>query len=132
MLAAFGLFTTFFLPQLTAIFSFFFFRPVRVIRFISEETIEEGIYSIATEKLKLEQDLSAEDNDDDKVDKRSTKRDVSRLLKLALDVEMTDDKIGEVDTVFTELESKKNYTVLQEVVEEPKMNYKITTAAQQK
>merc|ERR1719445_2278103 len=60
-------------------------RPVRVIRFISEETIEEGIYSIATEKLKLEQDLSAEDNDDDKVDKRSTKRDVSRLLKLALD-----------------------------------------------
>merc|ERR1711902_100200 len=87
-------------------------RPVRVIRFISEETIEEGIYSIATEKLKLEQDLSAEDNDDDKVDKRSTKRDVSRLLKLALDVEMTDDKIGEVDTVFTELESKKNYTVL--------------------
>ena len=108
-----SLFTTFFfVPQLTAIFSFFFFRPVRVIRFISEETIEEGIYSIATEKLKLEQDLSAEDNDDDKVDKRSTKRDVSRLLKLALDVEMTDDKIGEVDTVFTELESKKNYTVL--------------------
>ena len=83
-----------------------------MIRFISEETIEEGIYSIATEKLKLEQDLSAEDNDDDKVDKRSTKRDVSRLLKLALDVEMTDDKIGEVDTVFTELESKKNYTVV--------------------
>merc|ERR1711981_996659 len=44
-------------------------RPVRVIRFISEETIEEGIYSIAQEKLKLEQDLvnSEEDQDPDKV-----------------------------------------------------------------
>merc|ERR1719400_1294680 len=39
-------------------------RPVRVIRFISEETIEEGIYSIAQEKLKLEQDLTNSDGDE--------------------------------------------------------------------
>merc|ERR1711881_399098 len=36
-------------------------RPVRVIRFISEETI----YSIAHEKLRLEQDLTSVDNDGD-------------------------------------------------------------------
>merc|ERR1712173_368839 len=40
-------------------------RPVRVIRFISEETIEEGIYTIAQEKLRLEQDLvNSEENGD--------------------------------------------------------------------
>ena len=33
------------------------FRSVLVIRLISEETIEEGIYSIAQEKLRLEQNL---------------------------------------------------------------------------
>ena len=91
-----------------------FSRPVRVIRFISEETIEEGIYTIAQEKLRLEKDLSAEDEtcEERGPDKKKTKRDVSRLLKIALDVEMSDDKIGDVGTVFTELESKKDYTVL--------------------
>lgn len=81
----------------------FIFRPVRVIRFISEETIEEGIYSIAQEKLRLEQDLSSADNEGDRVDKRKAKRDVSRLLKIALDVEMSDVQIGDVGKVYTEL-----------------------------
>merc|ERR1719414_1934542 len=41
-------------------------RPVRVIKFVSEESIEEGIYTIALEKLRLEQDLTnEEDNEDD-------------------------------------------------------------------
>lgn len=75
-------------------------RNVKVIRLLSEETIEEGIYSIAQEKLRLEQDLSAED---DKVDKRKAKKDVSRLLKIALDVEMSDKQIGDVGKVYTEL-----------------------------
>ena len=83
---------------------------MRVIRFISEETIEEGIYSIAQEKLRLEQDLSASEDNEDKVDKRKTKRDVSRLLKIALDVEMSDKQLGDVGKVYTELE--KVYTEL--------------------
>lgn len=76
-----------------------------MIRFISEETIEEGIYSIAQEKLRLEQDLSSADADgeSDRVDKRKAKRDVSRLLKIALDVEMSDVQIGDVGKVYTEL-----------------------------
>ena len=91
------------------IYSNFDFRPVKVIRFISEETIEEGIYSIAQEKLKLEQDLTSSNQDDeaseDKVDKKAAKRDVSRLLKIALDVDMTEEKIGDEDVgkVYTEL-----------------------------
>ena len=80
-----------------------------MIRFISEETIEEGIYSIAQEKLKLEQDLTSSNQEDeaseDKVDKKAAKRDVSRLLKIALDVDMTEEKIGDEDVgkVYTEL-----------------------------
>ena len=40
-----------------------FLRPVRVIRFLSADTIEEGIYAIAQDKLQLEKDLSADDNE---------------------------------------------------------------------
>merc|ERR1719454_2781044 len=60
-------------------------RPVRVIKFVSEESIEEGIYSIAQEKLRLEQDLTGEneENNEGEGGKRKTKRDVSRLLKIA-------------------------------------------------
>ena len=32
---------------------------MRVIRFLSADTIEEGIYAIAQDKLQLERDLSA-------------------------------------------------------------------------
>ena len=78
-------------------------RPVKIIRFISEDTIEEGIYTIAQDKLQLEQDLSSND-DGEHIDKRKVKKDVSRLLKLALDVEITDDKIiGDVEKVYAEL-----------------------------
>ena len=77
-------------------------RPVKIIRFISEDTIEEGIYTVAQDKLQLEQDLSSDDGEH--IDKRKVKKDVSRLLKLALDVEITDDKIiGDVEKVYTEL-----------------------------
>jgi len=76
-------------------------RPVRVIRFLSEDTIEEGIHSIAQDKLKLEEDLT---NADGEVDKRQAKKDVKRLLKIALDVEIEDDKaIGDAEKVYTEL-----------------------------
>ena len=81
-------------------------RPVKIIRLISEDTIEEGIHTIAQDKLQLERELSSnpEDMDDEHIDKRKAKKDVSRLLKLALDVEITDDKIiGDVDKVYTEL-----------------------------
>ena len=81
-------------------------RPVKIIRLISEDTIEEGIHTIAQDKLQLERELSSnpEDMDDEHIDKRKVKKDVSRLLKLALDVEITDDKIiGDVDKVYTEL-----------------------------
>lgn len=36
------------------------FRPVSVTRFISKNTIEEGIYQIALEKLSLEREISSE------------------------------------------------------------------------
>merc|ERR1712113_423277 len=52
-------------------------RPVKVIRFISEETIEEGIYNIAQEKLKLEQDLVNSEEDPTKEDTKKKKKDVS-------------------------------------------------------
>jgi len=80
-------------------------RPVKIIRFISEETIEEGIYSIANEKLRLEQDLNSQDNDgeNENVEKKKAKKDVSRLLKIALDVEMSEKKIGDVGKVYKKL-----------------------------
>jgi len=87
-------------------------RPVRVIKFVSEESIEEGIYTIALEKLRLEQDLTneEEENNDGEGGKRKTKRDVSRLLKIALDVDMSEEKIGDVNKVF--IEQEKSYTSL--------------------
>merc|ERR1719225_355683 len=39
-------------------------REVKIIRFISEDTIEEGIYNIAQEKLKLEQDVTGKDGEE--------------------------------------------------------------------
>ena len=70
-------------------------------RLLSEDTIEEGIHSIAQEKLRLEKDLTAEGGE---VDKTKAKKDVKRLLKIALDVEIEDEKvIGDVGKVYTEL-----------------------------
>ena len=77
-----------------------------MIRFLSEETIEEGIYSIAQEKLKLEQDLNEAgeelDENGQKV-KSAAKKDVSRLLKIALDVDIADKELGDIEKVYTEL-----------------------------
>ena len=53
-------------------------REVKVIRFTTEDTIEEGIYNIAQEKLKLEQDVTGENDKDTK----TKKKDVARLLKV--------------------------------------------------
>ena len=45
-----------------------------------------------------------ESNGEDHIDKRKMKKDVSKLLKLALDVEITDEKIiGDVEKVYTDL-----------------------------
>ena len=82
------------------------FRPVRVIRLLSEETIEEGIYSIAQEKLKLEQDLNEageEYDENGQQVKSAAKKDVSRLLKIALDVDIADKELGEIEKIYTEL-----------------------------
>ena len=80
-----------------------FHRPVRVIRFLSEETIEEGIYTIAQEKLKLEKDLAAHgEEEDDSANKKTKKKDLKRLLKIALNVDMSEKQLGDVK-VYTEL-----------------------------
>merc|ERR1712071_348286 len=73
-------------------------KTVRVIRFTSEDTIEEGIHQVALEKLKLEQDVTAAEGDNQK-----KKKDVARLLKNALGVEIKEKLIGDVGKVFTEL-----------------------------
>merc|ERR1719427_1666727 len=73
-------------------------KEVRVIRFTSEDTIEEGIHQVALEKLKLEQDVTGEENDSKKA-----KKDVARLLKTALGVEL---KL-EQDVTGEENDSKK-------------------------
>ena len=84
-------------------------RPVRIIRLISQETIEEGLYSIAQDKLKLEQDLVNSDEDPDKAsDAKTVKTDISRLLKAALGVDMSNTKLGDIETVFEEKNTNKS------------------------
>ena len=78
----------------------YIFRPVKIVKLITEDTIEEAIYSIAQEKLQLEQDLTASGESDNP---KKVKKDVSRLLKLALDVEMNEKQLGDVGKVYTEL-----------------------------
>ena len=73
-------------------------------RFISEDTIEEGIYNIAQEKLKLEQDVTGqEEGKGEEGEKVAKKKDVARLLKAALGVELKEKQIGDVGKVYTEL-----------------------------
>jgi hypothetical protein len=71
---------------------------------ISEGTIDEGMYSIGQEKLKLEQDLNqaGEEADLDGKDlKKTAKKDVSRLLKIALDFELNETLLGDVEKVYS-------------------------------
>merc|ERR1719250_319733 len=74
-------------------------KEVKVIRFTSEDTIEEGIHNIAMEKLKLEQDVTGEVD----ADSKTKKKDVARLLKAALGVDLKEKQIGDVGKVYTEL-----------------------------
>ena len=89
-----------FISHLVICYISFFFRPVKIVKLITEDTIEEAIYSIAQEKLQLEQDLTASGESDNP---KKVKKDVSRLLKLALDVEMNEKQLGDVGKVYTEL-----------------------------
>ncbi len=83
---------------------------MRVIRFLCQDTIEEGIYQIAQDKLQLEKDLSATDGLDPAA-AATSKKDLKKLLKIALDVDLSDDEqIGDVEKVFTECD--KVYTKL--------------------
>lgn len=74
-------------------------KEVKIVRFISQDTIEEGIYTVAQDKLKLEQDVTGEDGKETV----TKKKDVARLLKAALGVELKEKQIGDVGKVYTEL-----------------------------
>ncbi|XP_006609793.1 SWI/SNF-related matrix-associated actin-dependent regulator of chromatin subfamily A containing DEAD/H box 1 homolog [Apis dorsata] len=54
-------------------------RPVSIIRLLSEDTIEEGMYEIAQDKLHLEQQITG-DEENESTDKKS----VLKLLKMTL------------------------------------------------
>jgi len=84
-------------------------KEVKVIRFISEGTIEEGIYNIAQDKLKLEQDVTGEE---DAADTKSKKKDVARLLRAVLGVELKETQIGDVNLEKELDASSKTYTEL--------------------
>ena len=80
-----------------------------MIRFLAQDSIEEGIYSIAQDKLQLERDLSSAEKDP--AEAATNKKDLKKLLKIALDVDLNeDDQIGDVEKVFTEQD--KTYTEL--------------------
>ena len=72
-------------------------REVKVVKFTSNNTIEDGINAVAQDKLQLEQDVTS-----DKEDKKK-KKDVARLLKAALGVELREDMIGDIGKVDKEL-----------------------------
>ncbi|KAG7176816.1 SMARCAD1b-like, partial [Homarus americanus] len=59
-------------------------KPVKIIRLISKDTIEEGMLRIAQDKLQLERDITSLADDQQK------KGDVVTLLKAALGIVKTD------------------------------------------
>ncbi|XP_045609642.2 SWI/SNF-related matrix-associated actin-dependent regulator of chromatin subfamily A containing DEAD/H box 1 homolog [Procambarus clarkii] len=59
-------------------------RPVRIIRLVSKDTIEDGMLQIAQDKLQLERDVTGLEDDQQK------KSDVVTLLKAALGLVKTD------------------------------------------
>lgn len=61
-------------------------RPVTIYRFITENTIEEGIHLVAQEKLKLEQDITAEKNE------VQEQKCVARLLTMALGLDKDEEE----------------------------------------
>lgn len=58
-------------------------RPVTIHRLISQGTIEEGMFQMAQEKLKLEREITTEENESAEV------KSVVRLLTLALGLDST-------------------------------------------
>lgn len=58
-------------------------RPVAIHRLISKGTIEEGMFQMAQEKLKLEQEITTDENETSEV------KSVVRLLTLALGLDST-------------------------------------------
>ena len=64
--------------------------------------------------MKLEQDLVNSDEDPDKLgtDTKKKKKDVSRLLRLALDVDIAENELGDVTKVYTDTETSKTFVEL--------------------
>lgn len=56
-------------------------RPVAIYRLISQGTIEEGMFQMAQEKLKLEREITTDENEN------SEMKSVVRLLTLALGID---------------------------------------------
>jgi hypothetical protein len=71
------------------------------------DTIEEGIHTIAQDKLKLERDLATAGNEEASGDdgskmgrrRRTNKKDLKKLLKIALGVDLPDQDLGEIGEV---------------------------------
>lgn len=59
-------------------------REVHIHRLISKETIEEGMFAVAQEKLRLEQRITGEDGEAAKTDAQPDKSVLGQLLKRAL------------------------------------------------
>ena len=64
--------------------------------------------------MKLEQDLTNSDEDpDNSVNAtKKKKKDVSRLLRLALDVDIAENELGDVNKVYTDTETSKTFVEL--------------------
>ncbi|KAI5735103.1 hypothetical protein M8J77_014178 [Diaphorina citri] len=56
-------------------------KPVTIMRLISEGTVEENIFKVATEKLNLEKEVTSKDNDDEE-----ESRNIEQLLHEALGI----------------------------------------------
>ena len=61
--------------------------------------------------MKLEQDLVNSDQGDELTTKKK-KKDVSRLLRLALDVDIAENELGDVNKVYTDTDTSKSYVEL--------------------
>ncbi|XP_050542472.1 SWI/SNF-related matrix-associated actin-dependent regulator of chromatin subfamily A containing DEAD/H box 1 homolog [Daktulosphaira vitifoliae] len=58
-------------------------RPVKVIKLISQDSIEQSMYKVAQEKLDLEQQVTGSGKDDEEADKKT----MAQLLKKSLGIE---------------------------------------------
>ncbi|XP_060870859.1 SWI/SNF-related matrix-associated actin-dependent regulator of chromatin subfamily A containing DEAD/H box 1 homolog [Metopolophium dirhodum] len=58
-------------------------KPVKVIKFISKDSVEESMFKVAQDKLNLEQQVTGGGNDDEEPDKKT----MAQLLKQSLGIE---------------------------------------------